>query len=111
MKIKHLITYLETIAPPRYQESYDNAGLIVGHPDTEITGVLVCLDSDRHMTKQTLSALEKELSNRGFLRVHRSFLVRMAAVTAHTTSEIEVGGASIPVGRSYKESVLGALNG
>ncbi len=28
--------------------------------------VLVCLDSDRHMTKQTLSALENELANRGF---------------------------------------------
>ncbi len=73
--------------------------------------VLVCLDSDRHMTKQTLSALENELANRGFLRVHRSFLVRMAAVTAHTTSELEVGGRSIPVGRSYKESVLRALHG
>ena len=45
MKIKDITQFLETIAPPQYQEGYDNAGLIVGDPMTEITGVLVCLDS------------------------------------------------------------------
>jgi len=45
MKIKALTQYLETIAPASYQESYDNAGLIVGDPETKITGVLICLDS------------------------------------------------------------------
>jgi dinuclear metal center YbgI/SA1388 family protein len=45
MKIKELTNILEKIAPPQYQEVYDNAGLIVGNPTTDITGVLVCLDS------------------------------------------------------------------
>ena len=45
MKIKELTQILEKVAPPQYQELYDNAGLIVGNPMTEITGVLVCLDS------------------------------------------------------------------
>ena len=45
MKIKELTKILEKVAPPQYQEAYDNAGLIVGNPMTEITGVLVCLDS------------------------------------------------------------------
>ena len=45
MKIKALTQILEKIAPPQYQEVYDNAGLIVGNPATEIMGVLVCLDS------------------------------------------------------------------
>ena len=45
MTIKVLTQILEKIAPPQYQEVYDNAGLIVGNPATEITGVLVCLDS------------------------------------------------------------------
>jgi dinuclear metal center YbgI/SA1388 family protein len=45
MQIKELITYLETIAPPSYQESYDNAGLIVGDSTVEIKGVLICLDA------------------------------------------------------------------
>ena len=45
MKIHDLISHLEAIAPPVYQESYDNAGLIVGNPAEPIKGVLLCLDS------------------------------------------------------------------
>jgi dinuclear metal center YbgI/SA1388 family protein len=45
MKIKEVIKYLEQIAPPVYQEGYDNAGLIVGDAEAEVKGVLICLDS------------------------------------------------------------------
>lgn len=45
MTIKNITSYLESIAPPSYQESYDNSGLIVGNPATEVTGILLCLDS------------------------------------------------------------------
>lgn len=45
MKIKDLTSFLESIAPSTYQESYDNAGLITGNPNSEITGLMVCLDS------------------------------------------------------------------
>ena len=44
MKIRDVTGYLETIAPSALQESYDNAGLIVGDPATEVTGVLTSLD-------------------------------------------------------------------
>jgi len=44
MKLSQLITHLETIAPPAYQEDYDNAGLIIGNPDQEINQVLISLD-------------------------------------------------------------------
>ena len=44
MKIQAVLQFLESIAPPIYQESYDNAGLIVGDASTEVTDVLCCLD-------------------------------------------------------------------
>jgi dinuclear metal center YbgI/SA1388 family protein len=44
MTIRDITSHLESIAPAHLQESYDNAGLIVGHPDTEVTGVLTSLD-------------------------------------------------------------------
>ena len=44
MKIQDVTGYLETIAPSELQESYDNAGLIVGDPTTVVTGVLTSLD-------------------------------------------------------------------
>ena len=44
MTISTITDYLETIAPSNLQESYDNAGLLVGDPTTEVTGVLTSLD-------------------------------------------------------------------
>jgi dinuclear metal center YbgI/SA1388 family protein len=43
--IKEIIQFLYTLAPSSLQESYDNAGLIVGDDQQLCTGVLVCLDS------------------------------------------------------------------
>ncbi len=57
MKIKELTSFLETIAPSSYQESYDNSGLIVGNPNDEIKGVLICLDSTEAIIEE---AIEKK---------------------------------------------------
>lgn len=45
MTIRDVTDYLEGIAPLHYQESYDNAGLIVGDHQTTVAGALFCLDA------------------------------------------------------------------
>ena len=45
MKISEIIQCIEDFAPKNYQESYDNAGLIIGDKNNKCTGVLICLDS------------------------------------------------------------------
>jgi dinuclear metal center YbgI/SA1388 family protein len=45
MKIREIAKILEEIAPPYLQESYDNSGLLVGDPESEVSGILFCLDS------------------------------------------------------------------
>lgn len=54
MKIKDLIQYFEKLAPTAYQESYDNAGLIVGNPNDEIRGVIVSLDSTEEVIDEAI---------------------------------------------------------
>ena len=54
MKIKDLTAFLEEIAPLHLQENYDNAGLIVGSPQTEIRGVLFCLDSTEAVVAEAM---------------------------------------------------------
>lgn len=44
------------MAPPFYQESFDNSGLITGHPDMQITGALICLDSTEAVIDEAISA-------------------------------------------------------
>ena len=45
MKIADVIKEIENFAPPSLQESYDNAGLIVGDRNLLLKGILICLDS------------------------------------------------------------------
>lgn len=54
MKIRDITDYLESVAPLHYQEIYDNAGLIVGHHHTEVTGVLVSLDTTEHVIDEAI---------------------------------------------------------
>ncbi len=44
MKVKEITSYLESIAPLSYQESYDNAGMQVGNPEQEVSSALLCID-------------------------------------------------------------------
>ena len=44
MKIAEIISLLEQAAPLAFQESWDNAGLQVGHVDAEVSDVLLCVD-------------------------------------------------------------------
>ena len=50
--IQQVTDYLESIAPPYLQESYDNAGLIVGEPGTEVTGILTSLDCTEEIIEE-----------------------------------------------------------
>lgn len=45
MQIKEVIDHLEDLAPTAYAEDFDNIGLLVGEPETIVTGVLVTLDT------------------------------------------------------------------
>ena len=43
--VKDIYNYLDGIAPFRYQESYDNAGILIGDHDMDVKGILVSLDT------------------------------------------------------------------
>lgn len=55
MLIKELVKIIETEAPLALQESYDNAGLIVGQEDNEISGVLICIDVTEKVVDEAIA--------------------------------------------------------
>jgi dinuclear metal center YbgI/SA1388 family protein len=57
MKIQDITSFLETVAPPYLQESYDNAGLLTGNAAWECTGIIVSLDTTEEVV---LEAIEKK---------------------------------------------------
>jgi DNA-binding LytR/AlgR family response regulator len=71
--------------------------------------VQIYTDKKKIITKTSLTNLEKKLPNDGFLRIHKSFIVSMSRIEAFTAHTIEVPGKQLPIGRSYKNLVLNAL--
>ena len=55
MTIQSVINYLEGIAPVSLQESYDNAGLLTGHPGWTCSGVLCTLDATEEVILEAVN--------------------------------------------------------
>ncbi len=55
MKISAIISFLESLAHPSLQESYDNTGLITGEPGWECTGIICTLDATEEVIKEAIS--------------------------------------------------------
>ena len=55
MKLNKIIQCLEKWAPPIYQESYDNSGLMVGDYESEISGCLISLDCTEKIVDEAIS--------------------------------------------------------
>lgn len=52
--VRDMVNYLETVAPPAYQESYDNAQLIAGNPNAEVIGILTTLDATEAVVDEAI---------------------------------------------------------
>ena len=55
MKLREVVSALERLAPLRLQDEWDNSGLQVGFPKTEISGVLVCLDVTEAIVEEAIA--------------------------------------------------------
>jgi two-component system, LytTR family, response regulator len=64
-----------------------------------------------HLVNASLSAYESLLPRAGFIRVHRSYLVAVAAITLVKGNIIVIGEKEIPIGGSYREGVMKLIGG
>lgn len=54
MIIKEITDFIESLAPVQLQESYDNAGLIIGDKNTAINQILLCLDVTENIVDEAI---------------------------------------------------------
>ena len=55
MKLHEIIATMESWAPLSYQDEWDNSGLIIGDPNTEVTGILISLDTTAEVLQEAIS--------------------------------------------------------
>lgn len=58
----------------------------------------------------TMRALEEKLPRSKFMRVHRSYIIRLDKIERISDHVIEIGRHSIPVSKSYREELYHRLN-
>ena len=66
--------------------------------------------TDRFTVLSTMKSISSRLPEVRFLRVHRSYIVSLEKIDRLDDNMIMIGEKSIPVSRSYRESLLKHLN-
>ncbi|MDX1667584.1 MAG: LytTR family DNA-binding domain-containing protein, partial [Saprospiraceae bacterium] len=71
--------------------------------------VNIVTGSKEILAHQTIRYLEERLRPEGFIRIHRSFIVAIDKIESWSTTEIEVAGNVLPIGRTYKKEAIRLL--
>ena len=56
MKLKEISSYLDSIVPLSFQESYDNSGLQIGLPEWKVSSALITLDVTEEVIEEAVSS-------------------------------------------------------
>ncbi len=92
--------------------TFQNASTLVNLAQNEIlyfegqaNYLAIHTTGDQYRMRSTMSAVEEELKNSGFLRIHKGFLVNLEHIRILKTEELELdNGEVLPIGKSYSES-------
>ncbi len=69
------------------------------------------LKSKTVTSRDTITAIEAKLPKQQFIRIHRSFIVSIDAISSFTNEHITIANKALPISRSYKKEVLKRLEG
>ncbi len=72
--------------------------------------VQVVTTKDKIITYLSLNYLVERLPKDQFCRVHRSFIISIDKIESYTGTDIIIAKQLIPIGRHYKNSLMGILN-
>lgn len=72
--------------------------------------VILNTDKQKFMIHSTMRAIEDKLPAKDYLRVHRSFIVRIDSIDSIEDDAIAYGNKLIPIGKTYKDTVFKRLN-
>jgi DNA-binding LytR/AlgR family response regulator len=72
--------------------------------------VAIVTKEKKYVCHSTMKAIEAKLPPDQFVRVHRSYIVRIDQIDAIEDKTVSVGKKIIPVGGTYRDGLMGRLN-
>ena len=67
------------------------------------------VNGKRFITLESLKRLEEILPDDQFMRIHKSYIIPFAKVKSLDGNMLDMDGKKLPIGKSYKEIVLGKV--
>jgi len=71
--------------------------------------VKVITTAKTYMVRESLTEFEQKLSPDSFLRIHKSYIVNLKKITGFSTIHVLLKDIEIPIGRIFREKVVGIL--
>ncbi len=72
--------------------------------------VKVHTTEDKYLVLSTMKSIATKLPEEEFVRIHRSFIVNINHIDSFNGSEVVINGLTIPVSRSCKKELKGAMS-
>lgn len=72
--------------------------------------IILHTDKDKFTILSTMKGIEEKLPSQDYIRVHRSFIIRIDKIDSIEDNTISYKEKLIPIGKSYREEVFKRLN-
>lgn len=72
--------------------------------------IKVKLNNKQVITYQRISYMQEKLPDDKFVRIHKSFIVALDKIDFYDNDGVTIRGQTLPIGRSYKNQVIGIIN-
>lgn len=72
--------------------------------------VILYTDKEKFVIHSSMTAIEDKLSSKEYMRVHRSYIIRIDKIDSIEDYAISYKEKLIPIGKTYREKVLKHLN-
>jgi len=66
--------------------------------------------SRKHVVSHTLKSVEEQLSTKGFIRIHKSYLVNFRKITSIHEGYVFINDIKLTIGRAYKEQLIKSIS-
>ena len=96
---------LETITIRENRENIKLPVSEIKYVESQKEYVLFVCEGQTFRSRMSMAQVEEVLDGKGFLRIHRSFLIAVFHIDSYSRRQIKIGGESIPIGRYYQKEV------
>lgn len=110
MKVRDITAVIEAFAPLSLQESYDNSGLSVGNPESEVSGILLCVDVTESVLDEATALGANLIVSHHPLLFHPLRQVVGADASQRIVARCLIAGISLYAAHTNLDNALGGMN-